>query len=133
MLCGILFGEMNRGSVFHVLSWRSNISKHPVKSIVSAETFAASAALDEALLVSSAFLVILKTAIPTTLIVDSKDLFDSLSPCHVSEDRSIRANVQLIKYFYATKQLDRVIWIPGFKSLGNPLTKKDSPLTDVLQ
>ena len=78
MLCGILFGEMNRGSIFHVLSWRLNLSKLPVKSIRSAETFAVRAALDETLLVLSASSVILKTAIPTTLVIDSNLLLERM-------------------------------------------------------
>ena len=46
MICGLLSGDMNRGSIFHVLSWRSNLSKRPVKPIDSAEKLAADAALD---------------------------------------------------------------------------------------
>ena len=83
MIDGLLFDDMNHGSIFHVLSWRSNLSKHPVMSTGSAEALAAGAALDDYLLISSSLSFILKIAIPTTLIVDSKDLFD----CHIPEDR----------------------------------------------
>lgn len=77
----------------------AQIYQSETKSIGSAETIAAGAALEEALFVASALSVLLNTAIPTTLVVDSKDLFNSVSSCHVPEDRSIRADVQLIRYF----------------------------------
>lgn len=60
--------------------------------------------------------------------VDSKDLFDSLTTCHVPEDNAIRADVQLIRYNFETHHVDRLLWIPGSLNLSDVLTKKDSKL-----
>ena len=133
ILAGLLIGKLCKDSIFHVISWSSSLSKRPAKSSGSAEILAASIAVDEGMLLSAAFSVLLGTRIPVIVIVDSKDLFDSLTSCHIPEDRSIRADVQLIRYYFETKQIDKVVWVPGSANLADPLTKKDSPLSDALQ
>lgn len=65
--------------------------------------------------------------------VDSKDLFDPFSTCRNSMDRSIRADVSVVRYEFETKNIDRMIWIPGKTNLADPLTKTNSPLTQTLQ
>ena len=67
------------------------------------------------------------------VVVDSKDLFTSLSTCRTPEDKSIRADVQLLRYNFETEQLNKLIWIPGSANPADPLTKKDSLLSEVLQ
>lgn len=132
-LCGLLLGELKKGSVFHVLSWSSHLSKRPAKSIGSAEVLAAGSAIDEGILTSSALHVLLNAFIPVIIAVDSKYLFDSLSSCHVPEDKAIRADVQLIRYYFETKKIQKMIWIPGSLNLADPLSKMDSRLSDALQ
>ena len=46
-LSGLLFDDLQTGSVFHALSWCSRKSRRPVKSIASAETLAACKAIGE--------------------------------------------------------------------------------------
>lgn len=94
---------------------------------------AAGSAIDESILISSALGVLLKAEIPVIVVVDSKDLFDSLTSCHVPEDKCIRADVQLIRYYFETQKVNKMLWIPGSLNLAHPLTKKDSRLTDALQ
>ena len=50
-----------------------------------------------------------------------------------SRDGTILANVQLIRFHYENRKIQRVIWIPGKLNLADPLTKKDCLLTDALQ
>lgn len=133
MICGLLFGDLAEGSVFHVLSWCSQLSKRPAKSIGSAEVLAAGLAINEGILVSFALSNLLGTEIPVIVAVDSRNLFDSLTSCHVPEYKSIRGDVQLIKYYFETKKIHRVVWIPGSLNLADPLTKRNSVLSDSLQ
>ena len=133
ILSGLLIGDFEESSVFHVLSWYSRLSKRPTKSIGSAEVLAAGMAVHEGILISSAFSRLLNANIPVIIAVDSKDVFDSLTSCHVPEDKSIRGDVQLIRHYFETKRIHRVIWIPGSLNIADPLTKKDSNLSDSLQ
>ena len=65
--------------------------------------------------------------------LDSKDLFETLSTCRNSIDRSIRADVSVIRYEFETHKVNRIIWIPGKLNLEDTLTKTNSPLVDPLQ
>ena len=69
----------------------------------------------------------------SSLIVDSKDLWDTVSTCHLPTDRSIRSDIALLRYYYETKKIDRMIWVPGSLNLAEPLTKWNSLLTRDLQ
>ena len=82
---------------------------------------------------SSALSNLLGTEILVIVAVDSRDLFDSLTSCHVPEDKSIRGDLQLIRYYFETKKIHRVVWIPGSLNLANLLTKRNSVLSDSLQ
>lgn len=82
-ICGILIGPLQKGSIFHALSWISRLSKRPSKSISSAETLAAGSGIDEGMLIASGLAVLLGAKVPVIIAVDSKDLFDSLTSCHV--------------------------------------------------
>ena len=46
-IAGLVLGDLQTGSPFHVLGWTSRKSKRPVRSIGSAETIAAGIAIDE--------------------------------------------------------------------------------------
>lgn len=132
-LGGLLLGQLQKGSLFHVLFWNSSLSKRPVKSIASAEVLAAGRGIDEGILVSLALSLLLSTYVPVIIAVDSKDLYESLSSCHVPEDKSIRGDVQLIRYYFETRQISHMVWLPGSLNLADPLTKKDSRLEACLQ
>ena len=67
------------------------------------------------------------------VIVDSKDLYDSLSTCRTPEDKSIRADVQLLLYNFETHQLNKLIWIPDNANSADALTKRDFALCETLQ
>lgn len=65
--------------------------------------------------------------------LDSKDLFSSLSTQRNSIDRSIRADVNVIRFEFETKSVSKIYWIPGKMNLSDPGTKADSPLIPALQ
>lgn len=49
------------------------------------------------------------------------------------EDKSIRGDLELLRYYYKTKELSKLVWIPVSTNLADPLTKPDNPLTVSLQ
>ena len=132
-LAGFLIGELKEGSVFHLITWRSHRSARPVKSTASAETIAAGDAFEDAKLLAELYSLLLVSGIETTLFVDSKDLFHSLSTCRVPEDKSIRADVSLLRYYFETGSLKKCVWIPGKLNPADALTKLESHLCHQLQ
>jgi len=67
------------------------------------------------------------------IVVDSKDLFDTLSTCRNAIDRSIRGDVSVIRYEFETKNVSRIIWVPGKTNLADACTKEYSPLVEAVQ
>eukprot|EP00171_Calliarthron_tuberculosum_P022021 IDg22021t1 len=132
-ISGLLIGDLQMGSIFHTLSWTSHKSKRPVRSIGSAEIIAAGGAIDEGKLIAKAFEILLSFQIDYHAVLDSKDLWDSLSTCHTPLDKSIRADVSVIRYEFETHNVNKMTWIPGKCNLSDPLTKPNSPLVKSLQ
>lgn len=97
-ISGLLIGPLQVGSVFHTISWLSHKSKRPVKSTAAAETLAASEAIDEGKVLKKAFSVLFGFTVPLIIVIDSKDLYTSLSTQRNSIDRSIRADVNIIRF-----------------------------------
>ena len=67
------------------------------------------------------------------VVLDSKDLYTSLSTQRKSIDRSVRADVNYIRYQFEISNANRICWIPGRLNLADPGTKPDSPLIQALQ
>eukprot|EP00178_Gracilaria_changii_P027963 TRINITY_DN936_c0_g2_i2.p1 TRINITY_DN936_c0_g2~~TRINITY_DN936_c0_g2_i2.p1 ORF type:complete len:399 (+),score=36.11 TRINITY_DN936_c0_g2_i2:473-1669(+) len=132
-VAGLMFGKFEEGSVFHPISWSSHKSRRPVKSIGSAETLAAGEAIDKGKVLTNAFHKLLNVEVDLLVVVDSKDLFDTLSTCRNATDRSIRADVSVIRYEFETHNISRMIWIPNKLNLADPLTKLDSFLCTSLE
>ena len=132
-ICGLLIGDISLGSIYHTLSWSSTKAKRPVKSIGSAEVLATGAAIDEGKLISQAMSTLLNYTVDLTIVLDSKDLYDTISTCRLATDRSIRGDVALIRYEFETRKVSRMIWVPGKVNLSDPLRKRDSPIISSLQ
>lgn len=132
-VAGLVIGEVDKESVFHTIAWRSQKSKRPTKSVGAAETLAAGSAVDEGKVLVRAYQELLDITMDLVVIVDSKDLYDSLSTCRGATDKSIRADVSLIRYEFETQKISRMIWIPGNVNPADALTKPDSPLRQTLQ
>ena len=128
----LLFGELKAGSTAHMLTWGSHKSHRPVKSAASAETFAAAQAIDEGKVLKIAMEDIWNISVQFILVVDSKDLFDSMTSCRNATDRAIRGDISVIRFEFETRAVNKVLWIPGSCNLSDPLTKINSPLTEPL-
>lgn len=132
-VCCLFFGALQQNSIAHTLSWSSRLSKRPAELSGSAEVFAASCAIDDGKLLVEALNVLLQMHLSLRVVVDSKDLFESLTTCHVPTDKSIRYDVADIRYNFETKRISEMVWVPGASNLADVLTKKDSRVTDALQ
>jgi len=130
---GLLFGEFEKGSTFHTLSWMSKKSPRPVRSIGSAETIAAGFAIDEGKMLAKAYNHLLNIEVEVGIAVDSMDLWNTLTTCHEPNDKSVCADVKVIRYEFETKNISWMRWIPGKINLSDPTTKKDSPMVQALQ
>lgn len=129
---GILLDGLVIGSIFHTLSWSSRKIKRPVKSTGAAEILAAGEAIDEGKVLHDALQLILATKIDLWIAVDRKELYTSFSTQMNSIDKSIRADVNIIRFDFETKAINRMFWIPGRCNLSDPGTRQDSPLRDTL-
>jgi len=65
--------------------------------------------------------------------VDSKDLQDSLATCHEPTDKSVRADVSVIRHEFETQNVSVMTWIPGKLNPVDTLTKKDTPILKPLE
>ena len=133
IITGLVMGDVEKDKIIHPISWISHKSKRPVRSTPAAEILAAGEGVDEGKVISCALTEIISIQINTNLIVDSKDLYTSMSTQRNSIDRSIRGDVSTIRFECLTGNINRISWIPGKINLADPLTKKDSALTDTLQ
>ena len=132
-ISGLLFGELDEGSTSHVISWSSRKSRRPVKSIGAAEILAVGEGIDEGKMLRGAFSMLLGIEIDLIVVLDSKDSFDTLSTCRNATDRSVRADVNVIRFEFETRVVSRMFWTPGKTNLTVPLTKRSSPLIEALQ
>ena len=132
-LAGILLGQLQKDSPFYPVWWMSHKSRRPVKSIASAEILAVGEAVDEGKCLKDTMIQLLGIKIELIVVTDSKDLYNSLSTQRNATDRSVRADVNVIRYELETNSVDHIVWIPGRVNLADPDTKRDSALCDSLQ
>jgi len=66
------------------------------------------------------------------IVVDSKDLFNTLSTQRNSIDKSIRPDVSVIRHEFERGNVNRITWIPGRVNIADAGTKPQSPLTEPL-
>lgn len=110
---GLLLNGLNKDLTFYTLSWSSHKSKRPVKSTGSAEILAAGQAIQEGKVLRESLQTILGTKRDLWVAVDRKDLYTSLSTQRNSIDKSIRADVNIIRFYFETKIFNRIFWILG--------------------
>lgn len=129
---GLMFRNLRQGSIFHTITWGSHLAERPTISTGSAEILACSEAISEGQATVGAYQTLLIISVHLCCIAESKDLWSTLSTCRVPEDKSIRANVGLIRYQHETHQINQMVWFPGSVNLADPLTNPNSPVTTAL-
>lgn len=65
-------------------------------------------AIDEEKILAKALKVLLNGDVSLRICVDSKDLWDSLTTCHKRTDKSVRADVNVIRYEFETKSVQNM-------------------------
>lgn len=91
----------------------SHKSKRPVRSISAAEILAASESIDKGETLKAALSTIMLLPVRFIIIVYSKVLYKSLSTSCNYIDRSIRADVNVIRFEKETGTVDELCWLPG--------------------
>ena len=132
-VAGILFGDFCQEAVIHLMSWSSHKYKRPVRSIGAAEILAAGEAIDEGKVIKSVIAKVHNFNPDLIVVVDSKDLFTSFSTKRNSIDKSIWPDVNVIRFEFETRNVDKLIWILGLLNLADPGTMRESSLSDALQ
>lgn len=99
----------------------------------AAETLAAPEGIDEGKGTCNVATLLFGIAADLILVVDSKDLFTSISTQRDSVDRSTHPIVNTTGFEYETGGVDELLWIPGSFNLADPGTITESPLVTLLQ
>lgn len=128
----LLIWKLRNNAPYHVLSWMSYKSKQVVKSVPVAEILVAAEVIEGGKVLTGTYAEIMNMEIKLWIYVDSKDIFTSLWAQRNSIDNSIKRDVSWIRYEFQTKAVE-ISWIPGKTNIADPLTKKDSALTEALQ
>lgn len=108
----VLIGDIDDSGIFHVLSWSSRKSRRFVKSSGSTEILACGDAINEGKSVADGLRVLLNKEVPFIVAVDSKDLFNALCTLRNAADKSIRVDINVIRYELETQKVHKMVWIP---------------------
>lgn len=133
VIIGLLIGNMYGDLIYRAVSWVFHKAKRPVRSAPAAKVFAAAEGIDEGKIVRNAYYELLDVHVKLFVCVDSEDLFSSISTQKNSVDKSIRGDVAGIRFEFEGITVDSVPEFPGSTNLADPLTKKDSSLTETLR
>lgn len=128
-----MIGSLEYGSIYHTVSWSSHRSKIPVRSIVAGEVLAAGATIDDGVVLKRVYGMPLYIDFELIVALDSRDSFSSLATQWQSIYRSIRSDVNFIRYELDIKHANRISWIPGRLILSDQSTNQDSPFVPPLQ
>lgn len=89
--------------------------------------------IDNEIVLKDVCALLLGVEVELFVVLDSCDLFTSLSTQRKSADRSVPADVNYIRYMFETEKANRFSGIPGHLDLADPVTKPDKPITKPLQ
>lgn len=88
--------------MFHAISWSSNNAGRSIKSSTSEEVLAAAFGSDEAKPIDNVYTELLGTPVGIIIVVESMDLFNTISASHLPAHRSIRGDVATLRYDFET-------------------------------
>lgn len=76
--------------------------------------------------------MLLQVTIDLIIVVDSKDLYTTLTTKRQSIDRSVPGDIRVIRYEFEIRNVVKVVWIPGRSNPADIGTKFDSSLIFVV-
>lgn len=98
----LVFGKVMKGNHFNPFSWASHRSTRQAKSTPAAKMLAASEAIQEIVMLKNAQSKLTHLKIATMLIVDSKDLYRTLSSKLNTIDKFVRRDVNAMTFYFDT-------------------------------
>lgn len=112
-----------------MLSQYTHNPKRSTKSVGAAEIVAASDATDKEKMIKIAMSLLLCSSIQLLVALHKSDLFTPFSTQQNLVDKSMRADVNVIRYNFETQHVNKLVWIPGPVNLTDSGTNTDSPIT----
>lgn len=97
-LAGLLIRDFEQWLVLNTIARTSHKSKRPVHYIVEAELLDSGEGIDEGKLLVKVYRTFLDVDVDHLVFLYSKDLFTTLYICRNYIDKSIRADVSVIRY-----------------------------------
>lgn len=98
LLLILFFGSVQNGSVINLLDWPSHKCLRPVRSTPAAKIMAAGEALDDVVSARNTIAVILQASARLAVLVESKDINGFLSSQTHPADKSVRGDVNSIRF-----------------------------------
>lgn len=123
----LVYGKIAQCSVVHLFSWALQRSGSPVRSTAAAEVLAAGQALHKIVCIRDALAHLLNINVSLAILVNSKDLYSSLSLQRPYTNESVRGDVNIIRYNFETS-VHLFGWICGMFNPSDVGTKNNSLL-----
>lgn len=130
LIC-VVYGDVAKDSTVHTLEWPSHKSRQLIRAKPAAVILAATEAIESLVPLCQIIQLALGHSFDLWLLVDSKDLYNSLTTQRNSVDKSVRGNVNCIRFVFKTK-LGFMGWISGSCNPADIGTKQNSSLTDAV-
>ena len=108
------------------ISWVSKKSKRVARSTLTAETLAATDAVDNTMVIKSTIQEVLKIDLPTIeLRVDNKSLFDAVRTTNTLSEKRLMIDMSALRQMSERKEVE-IKWISAQHQLADVLTKEGS-------
>ena len=115
------------------ISWASKKSKRVARSTLTAETLAASEAIDCAMVIKSTVEEMLRfTLPPILLLVDSKSLHDAVRTTNTISEKRLMQEMSALRQMAERKEIE-LKWISTKDQLANVLTKDGADKRPLIQ
>lgn len=125
-IVGSMIGLVQNGNQFHLLSWASNRSRRPAKSMPAAEILAATEAVDEIVMLKRLLLKFLGVEVKSMIVVNPNKLYHAIYSKKNKIDKFVRPDVKEILFCFETTVVV-FAWIPVSLNRAGVGTKLESP------
>ena len=109
-------------NAFHVLDWHSSKQSRVSFSSVGADILAAAESADRSILLKDRLKNILQIFL-LTMVVESFEIYSTLTTLHEGRDYRLRPNVSWIRDSFNSGELNYLHWIPGESNIADAFTK----------
>ena len=119
-----------------VLSWRAKALRRKVTSSLAAECYAIVATIGELIYIKAVLSLIFGSTfneIPTYVMTDSKNLFESIYSSKLCDDKWLITDVVSIKEAINEKQITKVLLVPENEMIANCLAKSGASNCDLMR